>query len=247
MNDLIQTEFFKLKRYNILILGVFTTLGTVLIAMYQAWSMRFYGVDFPGLADYVLWDGLTLLQPFTITLVGGFIMKRELTDRTMPAVLMVPVSESRFLTAKLIIIGIVTEILVLLEYIMTIGAALMLGAGGSITGLLFLSYFYKFMVLGFTTFIAMLPIFAITAYFRKGYLGSTIVAFFMGFLGIMAANSPTLVNLWPLTAGLSLIDYQSSGAKYDYYNPVIALVVLCLVLLFTAIVIHRTGKRKRDF
>lgn len=247
MNALIQAEIYKLKRYNILILGIFTILGTVLIAMYQAWSMRFYGVDFPGLADYVLWDGLTLLKPFTITLVGGFIMKRELTDRTMPAVLMVPVSESRLLAAKLIIIAIVTELLVFLEYIMTIGAAFMLGAGRSITGLLFLSYFYKFMVLGLTTFIAMLPIFAITAYFRKGYLGSTILAFFMGFIGIMAANSPILVNLWPLTAGLSLIDYQSSGAKYDDYNPIISLMVLGLILIFTVIMVCRTGKRKKDF
>ena len=247
MSALIQVEFFILKRYNILILGVFTTLGTVMIAVYQAWSMRFYGLDFPGIADFVLWDGLTLLQPFTITLIGGFILKRELTDRTMPAVLIVPVSESKLLAAKLIIIAVVTEFLVILEYIMTIGAAFMLGVGESITVLLLLSYFYKFTVIGFTTFIAMLPLFIVTAYFRKGYLASTVIAFFMGFLGIMAANSPTLVNLWPLTAGLSLIDYQSSGAKYNYYNPVISLMVLVLVLLFTVVMIHRTGKRKKDF
>ena len=174
-------------------------------------------------------------------------MKRELTDHTLPAVLMVPVSESKLLAAKLIITAIVTEFLVLFEYIMTIGAAFMLGVGGSITGILLLSYFSKFMLIGLTTFIAVLPLFVVTAYFRKGYLGSTVVAFFMGFLGIMAANSPTFVNLWPLTAGLSLIDYQSSGAKYDYYNPIVSTMVLSLVLLFTVIMVRRTGKRKKDF
>lgn len=247
MSTLIKVEILKLKRYNILALGVFTTFGTVMIAVYQAWSMRFYGMDFSGIADFVLWDGLTLLMPFTITLIGGFILKRELTDHTMPAVLMVPVSESKLLAAKLIITAIVTEFLVLFEYIMTIGAAFMLGVGGSITGILLLSYFSKFMLIGLTTFIAVLPLFVVTAYFRKGYLGSTIVAFFMGFLGIMAANSPTFVNLWPLTTGLSLIDYRSSGAKYDYYNPIVSTMVLSLVLLFTVIMVRRTGKRKKDF
>ena len=147
---------------------------------------------------------------------------------------MVPVSESKLLAAKLIITAIVTEFLVLFEYIMTIGAAFMLGVGGSITGILLLSYFSKFMLIGLTTFIAVLPLFVVTAYFR-------------GFLGIMAANSPTFVNLWPLTAGLSLIDYQSSGAKYDYYNPIVSTMVLSLVLLFTVIMVRRTGKRKKDF
>ena len=135
MSTLIKVEILKLKRYNILILGVCTTFGTVMIAVYQAWSMRFYGMDFSGIADFVLWDGLTLLMPFTIALIGGFILKRELTDHTLPAVLMVPVSESKLLAAKLIITAIVTEFLVLFEYIMTIGAAFMLGVGGSITGI----------------------------------------------------------------------------------------------------------------
>lgn len=175
MSTLIKVEILKLKRYNILILGVCTTFGTVMIAVYQAWSMRFYGMDFSGIADFVLWDGLTLLMPFTIALIGGFILKRELTDHTLPAVLMVPVSESKLLAAKLIITAIVTEFLVLFEYIMTIGAAFMLGVGGSITGILLLSYFFKFMLIGLTTFIAVLPLFVVTAYFRKGYLGSTVI------------------------------------------------------------------------
>lgn len=192
MSTLIKVEILKLKRYNILILGVCTTFGTVMIAVYQAWSMRFYGMDFSGIADFVLWDGLTLLMPFTIALIGGFILKRELTDHTLPAVLMVPVSESKLLAAKLIITAIVTEFLVLFEYIMTIGAAFMLGVGGSITGILLLSYFSKFMLIGLTTFIAVLPLFVVTAYFRKGYLGSTILAFLWAFWELWQQTAPPL-------------------------------------------------------
>ena len=137
----------------------------------------------------------------------------------------------------------------LFEYIMTIGAAFMLGVGGSITGILLLSYFSQIYAhRDYYFHRSACPIFVVTAYFSKRVSGQHHRGVFLwAFLGIMAANSPTFVNLWPLTTGLSLIDYRSSGAKYDYYNPIVSTMVLSLVLLFTVIMVRRTGKRKKDF
>ena len=94
-------------------------------------------------------------------------------------------------------------------------------------------------------FIAVLPIVLIACQKAGAFINGVVFAFFYGFIGIFAAGHG-LTNIYPITAGLGLINYQSDEVLE--FNKLVSLVVLvCMLLISFALVFFakdRVGSKK---
>ena len=92
-------------------------------------------------------------------------------------------------------------------------------------------------------YIAVLPIIVFTSQRAGSFMAGVAFAFFYGFVG-MFASGHGLTSLYPISAGLGLINYQGDGTMGGY-NPVISLsVVLLMVIISMLMLVFSCNKVK---
>jgi len=227
---LIGCEFLKLKRYNILWIGVVAVIFSAVISVFQNWNSA-HVLTYNDFFNSVIWNNFSISFPFSIVLIGGYMIDHEYTDDTLKNILAVPVSIRRLLFAKLICVGIISVLLGVFSFICTFATAkLVLSCtemGLAVTGLSCV----QICLVAFFNFIAVSPIIAFFSRKRGGFYIGVGLAFFYGICGIFAAGRH-LSDVYPITAGLGIIRY-AQGA----YNPVIGCISLASMALITAILI----------
>lgn len=77
MITIIKTEFLKLKRYNIILSGIFMMLLSVVLTIFTSTANDGSFWDFRYLYEQVIKNNMTLIFPVCITLISGYIMNRE--------------------------------------------------------------------------------------------------------------------------------------------------------------------------
>ena len=93
MLSIVLTEFQKIKRYHILLVGIIgMTLSPVLgivtqnVAMEEAKNPNF---DLGALVNNTIWNNAAIFMPVIFTLIGGYLIRREYTDDTLKNILTV--------------------------------------------------------------------------------------------------------------------------------------------------------------
>lgn len=89
-------------------------------------------------------------------------------------------------------------------------------------------------------YIAVMPIIAFTAQRGSSFMAGVGFAFFYGFVGMMASGHG-LRDIYPITAGLTLIGYQDGRSETG--NIFISLMVI-LVMLLVAVLLVATSKNR---
>ena len=231
--NLIGCEFIKLKRYNIMWLGIVAVIFAVVISVFQ----NFDGaktLSYNEFFNSVIWNNFSISFPFSITLIGGYMIDHEYTDDTLKNIMTVPVSMRRLLLAKLICVGVISAILGLFSFICTLAAAKFFLSckemGSEVIGVSCI----QISLIAVFNFIAVSPLIAFFSRKRGGFYVGVGLAFFYGLCGIFAAGRH-LTDVYPVTAGLGIISY-AQGA----YNPAIGCISLMLMILVTAILIFYT-------
>ena len=78
-----KTEFYKLKRYSVIWIGVATMLTVVLLSRLMAVATDGTVHTLEQFSGTVIWNNFSLIFPATITLIVGYIIERERVEDTL--------------------------------------------------------------------------------------------------------------------------------------------------------------------
>lgn len=237
MTAVIRTEFYKMKRYSVVWIGVATMLTVVLLSRFMATASDGAVHTLTNFSANVIWNNLVLIYPASITLTAGYMIERERTDDTLKNILTVPVSFRRLLAGKLAAVGGMTVVLSLVEFAFTMIIFFLSGFPGFSVGTAGRTL-VQMIGINLLSYFAVTPIIAFTAQRGGSFMAGVGFSFFYGFVGMMASGHG-LRDLYPITAGLTLIGYEdgSGGPKGSVLLSlisVLAMLTLTGILVWTA-------------
>ena len=242
MLRLVKTELWKLKRYSVIWIGIAAMLSVVLLTRFMGIASDGAVHTFETFSNNVIWNNLTLIYPATITLIAGYIMERERTDDTMKNLLTLPISFRRLLTGKLLAACLIAILLAIIECVFALIVVFISGYPGIGIGAIQHSLL-QMVGINICVYIAVLPIIVFTSQRAGSFMAGVAFAFFYGFVG-MFASGHGLTSLYPISAGLGLINYQGDGTMGGF-NPVISLsVVLLMVIISMLMLVFSCNKVK---
>ena len=106
----ITTEFQKLKRYSIILVGMLGVACSPIISIVMQKIMtdeakNVLNYTFPDLLNSTIWNNMTMFFPMIIALIGGYMINREYTDDTLKNLQVIPISFPKLMIGKLTTIG----------------------------------------------------------------------------------------------------------------------------------------------
>lgn len=206
MLKIAKTEFYKLKRYSVVWIGVATMLTVVLLTRFMATASDGAVHTLEYFSNSVIWNNFSLIFPATITLIAGYIIERERVDDTLKNILTIPIPFRKLLAGKLIAVG---GLAIILALVRMIGMNLFV-------------------------YVAVLPIIVFTGQRAGSFMAGVGFSFFYGFVGTFASGHG-LGNIYPVTAGLGLINYQ--GGETAAYNIFLSTGILLLMFTISTVML----------
>lgn len=121
----ITTEFQKLKRYSIILVGMLGVACSPIISIVMQKIMtdeakNVLNYTFPDLLNSTIWNNMTMFFPMIIALIGGYMINREYTDDTLKNLQVIPISFPKLMIGKLTTIGLLSILLGLCNSFVTI-------------------------------------------------------------------------------------------------------------------------------
>lgn len=216
MVNIIKTEFYKMKRYSVIWIGVATMLTVVLLSRFMATASDGASHTLINFSSSVIWNNLVLIYPATITLIAGYIIDRERTDDTLKNILTIPVSFRKMLIGKLIAVGCMAIALSVIEFVFTIMVFFASSFPGFSVGVA-VNVLLQMIGINLISYIAVMPIITFTAQRSGSFMPGVGFALFYGFVGMMASGHG-LRDLYPITAGLTLLLCQLCYEQMEFVS-----------------------------
>ena len=239
MLKIAKTEFHKLKRYSVVWIGVATMLTVVLLTRFMATASDGAVHTLEYFSNSVIWNNFSLIFPATITLIAGYIIERERVDDTLKNILTIPIPFRRLLAGKLIAVGGLAIILAVIEFVFTmIVFFISRFPGFSFAGMMLA--LIRMIGMNLFVYVAVLPIIIFTGQRAGGFMAGVGFSFFYGFVGTFASGHG-LGNIYPITAGLGLINYQN-GETATYNIFLSAGILLLMFAISNAMVLFAENK-----
>lgn len=245
MLRIIKTEFLKLKRFHILLIGLIgMTLPAILSVFTQAVAtpeVTTQNFDFSALFNSTTWNSATIFMPVIFTLIGGYLINREYTDNTLKNILPVPVSFQRLLFGKLLAMGTLSVLFGFYCYVITLIVGLLSGISELSIAVLFTGLLQ---MLGISVFkyIAVLPIIAFASRKPGIFMGGVIVSFLFGYSAMFIKNV-TMRSLYPILSGLTVMRFDT-GTFMNTSEPgnlTLSMLSLAVMLLLTIVIVILTN------
>lgn len=244
MLSIISTEFQKIKRYHILLIGIvglalspILSLVTQSVAIEEAKNPNF---DLNALIDSTIWNNATIFMPVIFTLVGGYLINREYTDDTLKNVFVVPVPFSKLLAGKLLSLGLLSLAWGLYSFVTTIIVGVCTNLQGMsmfvlANGLLHMA------ALSICIYFAVLPIIALCGKVPGLFMGGSIIAFVLGYCSIFFKGG-VLRNVYPFLASLAVIGFDTTSYinAESQANPLLGMLSLIAMVLLSALLVAAT-------
>jgi len=251
MFRMVKTELWKLKRYHMIWAGVLLMLLSVLLTIFSTTASDGTVWTFSHFTEQVIKNNVTMIFPMCITLIAGYIIVKEEKDDTLKNLLTIPVSYRSLLGGKMIACAFLSLFLGAVSAVFTVAANVIMGFPG-ICAAAILQTFRQIILNCLFLYIAVLPVIAVTARIPNGHMIGTVIAFVYGYGGMFAAGNMTLANIYPVTAGMGLIQYRS----YDEavcWNTALCGISLTASLLISVIAVGtaknvstaKTGKKQK--
>ena len=246
--NLILTEFQKLKRYSAILVGMIgaTCSPVISVVMQNVMSDDAKSVlnyTFPDLINSTIWNNATIFFPMILALIGGYMISREYTDDTLKNMLTVPVSFPRLMTGKLTALGTIALLLGLYDALVTLLVGLIC-CRENLTLSVVLSGSIQMTAMALFTGIGELPLIALCGRRQGAFRGGAVAAFLLGYVAIFL-KKPMLRDLYPLSAGLSIVRFNGEGFASDTaggyastQNAFIGICTLLAMIVLTGIIIH---------
>lgn len=212
MLSVIKTEFQKIKRYHILLIGIIGMACSPLLQLFSQAAMseeyKNPHFDFEALVNATIWGNATIFMPVLITLIGGYLINREYVDDTLKNVLLVPFSFRRFLTGKLAVIGLLAVIMGVYSVVVTLIVGICAGLPDK-TVLVLLRGLFQMTGLSVGVFIVVLPIIILCSQRQGSFMSGSVVAFIAGYC-CMFFKEGLLREVYPFSAALTMIGFDTA-------------------------------------
>ena len=255
MKNMIQTEWWKLRRCQILLVGIVALAlcpvvqyGTQLIVNPE---IRDPNYDFVHLFANVVWGNTQVFLPISLVMIGGWLIDRENTHDTMKNLLTVPVSYPKLLGGKLAVTGLLSLLFGCYSVAVTVLTGVLAGLPGLTPGVI-LQQGGQVVAAALTTFLVCMPMILIFGQMRGAYLGGSILTFFLGYC-ILFFKSGFLLSAYPFSAALVLagFDMQEYNGATEAPSIPLALLGMAAVIGLTAAILafsrpsSKAGSTKR--
>ena len=228
-----KTEVSKLKRYSVVWIGVATMLTVVLLTRFMATASDGAVHTLENFSNSVIWNNFSLIFPATITMIAGYIIERERVDDTLKNILTIPITFRKLLAGKLIAVGGLSILLAVIKFVFTMTVFFISRFPGfSFAGMMVA--LFKMIGMNLFVYVAVLPIIIFTGQRAGSFMAGVGFSFFYGFIGTFASGHG-LGNIYPITAGLSLINYQNG--EITAYNKVLSTGILFLMFAVSNVMV----------
>lgn len=233
MKTLLWAEKVKLRHSKILRIAFFSVIMVTIIVYLQG-QFTFNGHRYVDDAGWYMTAtqslGSLFVLPAIITLMGSYMISREEQDDTLKSLVLVPVSISELLKAKLIITAIFAVALYALLFILTLMVEVFLHASLIDLGMV-LNFARIYLVEGICMFFAVSPIIAFVYKLKKGYWIALIFAELYSFLGLFAGMQGTMCSIYPITAAFCISGYYETTTLQFVISFISLLICLALALM----------------
>ena len=160
MWNIMQTEWRKLRRCQILLVGI-VALALCPVAQYGTQlivdpEIRDPNFDFVHLFANVVWGNTQVFLPISLVMIGGWLIDRENTNDTMKNLLTVPVSYPKLLAGKLAVTGLLSLLFGLYSVAVTVLTGTLAGLPG-LTPVVILQQGGQVVAAALTTFLVCMP------------------------------------------------------------------------------------------
>lgn len=212
MKTLLWAERLKLKRSKILWIAIFSAVMVAFIVFMQGQFM-YNGQRYVDGAGWFMTAtqslGSLYVFPAIIALMSSYMICREDQDDTMKSLVLVPVSVSDLIRAKMMIAAIFSVVLYAFLFVVTLAVEAALHISllnlGTVLG------FAKIYLLeGIGLFLAVSPIIAIVYKLKKGYWLALVFAEIYSFLGLFFGIQSTMRSVYPITAAFCVAGYYDT-------------------------------------
>lgn len=236
MLAIIKTEFQKIKRYHIILIGI---IGMFCSPLTQLFSQAVMSEEvkrpdfaFADLVEMTIWGNAQIFMPVIFTLIGGYLMNREYTDDTLKNILTVPVSFRKFLTGKLIAVGLLAVVLGVYSFVVTVIVSVCANLHG-ISVSVMISGLLQMIGLSVWIYIVVLPIIGICSKKPGWFMGGALIAFITGYC-ILFFKKGLLRNIYPFSAALTMIGFDTADYSGTSGKGSIPLAIVSLSGMFMA-------------
>lgn len=222
-------ERLKLKRSNIFKIAIFSTIIVAVIVFMQG-QFIYYGERYIDEPEWYLTAiqslGSFYVFPAIIALMGTYIICREIQDDTLKSLVLIPVSISKMLIAKLLMTAFYS--LLLYGFVFLIALTVELSLHFSLLNLnTILNNLKMYLLTGIGFFLAVSPIITLVYKLKGSHWLALIFAEVFAFLGLFASMQSTLRAIYPITAVFNISGY------YEATSSEIILSLISLILCGT--------------
>ncbi|MCU5979111.1 ABC transporter permease, partial [Clostridioides difficile] len=168
---------------------------------------------FPDLLNSTIWNNMTMFFPMIIALIGGYMINREYTDDTLKNLQVIPIAFPKLMIGKLSTIGLLSILLGLCNSFVTIIVGI-IACRENMTLSTIIIGTIQICGMALFTFIGEMPLIAHCGKKQNSFKGGAVAAFLLGYISIYFKN-PIIRNLYPLSAGLSIVGFNGEGFVTD--------------------------------
>ena len=248
MLKMLWAEWRKLRRSSILLITIFATILIAIIVLVAGRETTVEGFYLSDAGWY-----MTMVQPWAtmfvlpaiIAMLGSYMICREEQDDTLKSLLLIPVNETALTAAKMIITFVLSILIYLLLFAITLAVELILHHADLSIGMV-LFFLKSYLLEGIGVFLAVSPIIALVSYIKKSYWLALLLAEIYSFAGLFMSMSSLTKTFYPITALLGVAGYYDTTSA----NLLESLLVLLLCGCLTAFILvwHRyRGKKERKY
>lgn len=129
MNDILYSEWMKLKRSKALIIGLSGSYIVPAFVLFNSIQRHLKNpneiIDLFGLYDSAIMFLMLLFAPLVMAVTATYIISREYSEKTLKTILAVPVSREKFLAGKFCILFLVTVMFMLISWFHILALAIL--------------------------------------------------------------------------------------------------------------------------
>lgn len=245
MRILLWAEFQKLRRSNIIMFTIFSTILIAVIVLVSGATTVSEEQLTTAMAGWYMtitqvWATMFVL-PAVIALLGSYMICREEQDDTLKSLRLIPVNETKLTTAKMIVALVFSMLVYLLLFIITFVTEAILHLS-DLSMAMFSQFLKMYLLDGIGVFFAVSPIIAIVPYLKKSYWLALVLTEIYSFAGLFMSMSNTLKTFYPITAVFGVSGYYETNNQ----SLICSIIVLLLCGSFAIVLLKGLNHNKKE-
>ena len=231
MKRLIRAEFKKLKRQKMVFVGYLSILFSFIITFAQQMQIHAGEPEWEGFAEMFYYNNAMLFLPFTVSLIGGYMIDQEYARDTLKNLLVIPVRWQDAVKAKATALFLLMVRIALFEMALLLAAGMMLKNCPAV--LIMAGVCMKALVYNICITLGILPVILWFGKDSGKYIWGSILSMLVGVCGVFVVNGRAAY--WhPVTLCFSFLSdvygekssmgYMKSGAAIFLYGLLCVLV-----------------------